>query len=179
MNNKSKKIAITGLLVAGLCILSMLSVSFGGIPYSLSLLGVFLIGGFLTPGYAAGACFCYLLLGLVGIPVFSGFTGGLGVLLGPTGGFLLAYPLMASVIAWVGRMKIKNKMFFWVLGMALALLLGYAMGGGWFAVVTGCSFAVAVGTCVLPFFWFDCIKIAVAVLLLSVKKYYNFMTEFK
>jgi biotin transport system substrate-specific component len=70
-------------------------------PVTLQVLGVFLAGIFLGPVWGAVACGLYLLAGALGAPVFSGGAAGLGVLLGPTTGYLLAYPLAALVIGGV------------------------------------------------------------------------------
>lgn len=167
MNTKIKHLTTTGLCVALLCVLSLISVPLGEIPYSLGMLGVFIIGGMLPPGYATTACFCYLLLGGIGMPVFSRFTGGVSVLFGPTGGFLFAYPLMAWVVSCFHKFTLKNKLMTRILGMTVALLVGYAIGTIWFMVLTSCSFTAAVTVCVVPFLWFDIVKIAVAIALLQ------------
>lgn len=166
MKTGTQNITMAGLCVGILCILSLVSVSIGEIPYSLSILGVFLIGGLLSPGYAGATCLCYLLLGAIGIPVFSRFTGGIGILFGPTGGFLLAYPFMAMLVAWVWKCTKRKTMTAQIMGMIPALLLGYILGTVWFMLSTQSSFWVSAATCILPFFWFDAIKIVVAVALL-------------
>lgn len=162
-----KTITMTGLCIAILCVLSVISIPIGEVPYSLALLGVFLIGGLLRPANAGLACLCYLLLGVIGVPVFSRMTGGVGVLFGPTGGYLMAYPFMAMLIAFVRKRSHKKGAIPLVLSMILALLLGYAMGTGWFMLVTGWTLWASLVACVLPFFWFDTIKIAVAVMVLK------------
>lgn len=161
-----KSITMTGLCIAILCVLSVISIPIGEVPYSLALLGVFLIGGLLRPANAGLACLSYLLLGVIGVPVFSRMTGGVGVLFGPTGGYLMAYPFMAMLIAFVRKRFCKKSVWFLTVGMILALLLGYAMGTGWFMLVTGWTLWASLAACVLPFFWFDAIKIAVAVIVL-------------
>lgn len=166
MKKSVKLVTMTGLCVAVLSVLSVISISIGQIPYSLALLGVLLIGGILPPGYAGAACLCYLLLGVIGIPVFSRFTGGVGILFGPTGGFLIAYPLMAMIVAWIWKYTKRKTMTAQIMGMIPALLLGYILGTAWFMVTTQSSLLVSVTTCTLPFFWFDAIKIVVAVALL-------------
>src|SRR5215204_6140633 len=70
---------------------------FSPVPFTLQVLGVILSGLLLGPRYGALAQAIYLLIGAVGVPVFAQFRGGLGVLLGPTGGYLLSYPIAAAV----------------------------------------------------------------------------------
>ncbi len=166
MKTNARNITITGLCVGVLCVLSLVSVSLGEIPYSLGTLGVFLVGGLLGPGYAGAACLCYLLLGVIGIPVFAHFTGGIGILFGPTGGFLMAYPLMAMSVSWIWKHTKPKSMPIQIVGMIPALLLSYILGTAWFMVTTQSSLLVSAATCILPFFWFDAIKIVVAVALL-------------
>ncbi len=154
---------MTGLCTAILCVLSVISISIGQIPYSLALLGVFFIGGFLRPAYAGVACLCYLLLGTMGVPVFSGFSGGISFLFGPTGGYLLAYPFMAMLISIVLKIFRRKNSFTLAIGMVLALLLGYVFGTIWFMTVTGWTLWAALAACVWPFVWFDVIKAVIAI----------------
>ena len=166
MKKSVKTITMTGICTAILCILSAIAVYIGQIPYTLALIGVFLIGGILSPIYAGMACLCYLLLGAIGLPVFSGFSGGFGTLFGPTGGFLLAYPFMAMLLSWI-RTRLKNRTAGLLIGMILALLIGYAFGTGWFMLTTKSTFFTAATTCIFPFFWLDGIKIAVSLIILK------------
>lgn len=95
-------------------------------PVTLQVLGVFLAGIFLGPVWGAVACGLYLLAGALGAPVFSGGAAGLGVLLGPTAGYLLAYPLAALVIGGVvhgGRTLVEPD------DRGLGRLVGALVGG--------------------------------------------------
>jgi biotin transport system substrate-specific component len=67
------------------------------VPFTLQVLALILSGLLLGPRYGALAQAVYVLVGAVGVPVFSEFSGGLGVILGPTGGYLLSYPVAAAV----------------------------------------------------------------------------------
>ena len=96
MNNKNEKLRLTvkaALFAAMLCVLSPLTIPAGAVPFSLSLAAVYLCGAFQTPLYAVASTVCYLILGACGLPVFSNFSGGIGKLIGPTGGYLFSYPL--------------------------------------------------------------------------------------
>ena len=133
----------------------------GGVPLTLSVAAVYLSGAFLGPGLAFASQLVYLLLGAFGLPVFAGFSGSLGVLLGSTGGYLLVYPLMAAAVA-LGRRLWGGKLPSLAASMLIALLLCYAGGTAWFMAVTQKSLAVSLAACVFPFVPVDLCKIALA-----------------
>ena len=136
------------------------------VPFTMQTFAVFLAVGVLGGKRGTAAVVLYLLLGMIGLPVFSGFTGGIGILLGNTGGYLLGF-LWLSLIMW-GMEKLFGKKV-WVLGvsMVLGLIACYAFGTLWFlymyAKSSGTIGAVAVlGYCVLPFIIPDVIKMILA-----------------
>ncbi|MEG2537832.1 MAG: biotin transporter BioY [Hydrogenoanaerobacterium sp.] len=139
------------------------------VPISLSLLAVHLSGALLGVFGATLSQIVYILLGAVGAPVFAQLRGGLGVLAGLTGGYIIGYVLCAFT---VGILAQKWGRSFWklVLGMALGTALCYAFGTAWFIVLTGKGLAAALLACVLPFLPGDAIKIALAAFL-AVKLY--------
>ena len=143
-------------------------VPFSPIPFTLQVLAVVLAGLLLGPRYGALAMGIYLLIGAVGAPVFSEFRGGLGHVLGPTGGYLVSYPLAAAVaglaartVANAPRNRALAGSFLWGV---VALVVIYAVGAIWLSVVTGISVTVAVAQGVLPFVVFDLVKIGLAAL---------------
>ncbi len=159
MNNRRYLFTLTGLMTAVLCVIAPMSIPLpGGVPLSLAnlaiLLTVYLLGG--RAGVVSSML--YLLLGAVGLPVFSGFSGGIGVLIGPTGGFLVGYLLLAMLAgAFVrgdetGRGRCA-------LGMVLGLFAAYVPGVFWFAYVSGVGPARAAVVCVLPFLPGDALKL--------------------
>ena len=141
----------------------------GSVPFTLQTMGVFLAVGLLGGKRGTAAVLVYILLGAVGLPVFSGFSGGVGRLLGTTGGYIIGF-LVAALAMWAmeaifGRAK-------WVLpvSMLLGLLLCYAFGTVWFLVLyTQTKGAISVvsvlSMCVIPFILPDLMKIALAMLL--------------
>lgn len=143
-------------------VLSQLAIPLPGlVPLSLATFAVYLAVMVLDWKEAAASMAVYLLLGAVGIPVFSGF-GSLGRLIGPTGGYLIGYLACALtaglILARTGRR---------VIPCAAALVLGtvvlYAIGTVWYMVQTGSALGPALAGCVLPFLPGDCLKIALAV----------------
>jgi biotin transport system substrate-specific component len=122
----------------------------------------------LGPRYGALAQAIYVLVGAVGVSVFAQFHGGLGVVFGPMGGYLLSYPLAAAVagVATRGAANVPRRRALWVsfLWGTVGLAVIYALGAIWLSVVTDLPFAVALAQGDLPFVVFDLIKIAVAAL---------------
>src|ERR687883_1886220 len=108
---------------------------FSPVPFTLQVLAVILSGLLLGPRYGALAQAVYVLVGTVGVPVFAGFSGGLGVILGPTGGYLVSYPIAAAVaglavpaVTGAARRRALSLGFLW--GCA-SLAVIYALGVTW------------------------------------------------
>ena len=166
----TRELARCGLFTAAMAVLSQIVVPLPGVPFNLGVLGVFLCGGLLRPGAALFTLLAYLLLGAAGAPVFAGFQGGPAALFGPTGGFLLAYPLMALFIALLlrapGRSGRPGRRACF-LAMAASLLPCYLLGAAWFALYTGRTLAAAAAAACLPFLPFDLLKALLAARLSS------------
>lgn len=157
--SKVKNLAYIGLMSAIMCILSPITIPLsGGVGVTL---GIFVIM-FMTYVMGMGRtliCYgIYLLLGIVGLPVFAGFQGGVGALLGPTGGFLVGY--VAVIVSEGLMLKIKEKRLFLVIGSVIGLLLCYILGCLWYMRIMDVNFVGALWMCVIPFVAFDGIKVA-------------------
>jgi biotin transport system substrate-specific component len=141
---------------------------FSPVPFTLQVLAVILSGLLLGPRYGALAQAIYLLIGAVGVPVFAQFRGGLGVLLGPTGGYLLSYPIAAAVagLATNATRGAARRRALWtsLLWGCAGLAVIYALGATWLALVTSLPIAAALAQGVAPFVLFDLIKVAIAAL---------------
>ena len=136
------------------------------VPVTLQTFGVFLTVGVLGGKRGSLAVLTYLLLGTVGIPVFSGFTGGIGSLLGSTGGYIIGF-LFAALVMWGMEQFLGKKRWALILSMVLGLLVCYVFGTIWFIVVytnnTGeVAVWTALGWCVFPYIIPDILKIVVA-----------------
>lgn len=139
----------------------------GTVPISLQTMGMFTAVGILGGKRGTLAVLTYILLGAVGVPVFVGFSGGLGILLGSTGGYILGF-LLSALLMWAmekafGRGALAPS-------MVLGLLVCYAVGTLWFMLVyahtTGpVGLGTALSWCVFPFVIPDLIKIALSILL--------------
>ena len=160
---------LTALFAAVLAVCAVIAVPlpFTAVPISLWTLGLFTVGGLLRPRVAATASLLHLLLGVVGLPVFSGMRGGLGVLLGPTGGYLMTGPLVVLVIAWITTRTADRRGA--AVFRALAMIAGLAVcdlgGTAWYCVQTGATMAQGLAACVVPFLPVDGCKLAAALLL--------------
>ena len=138
------------------------------VPFTLQTFAVF--AALTTLGGRRGlwAVVVYLLMGLVGLPVFAGFQGGAGVLLGTTGGYIIGF-IGSALVYWLVTAKLGNKLPVVVCGCLLGLLVCYAFGTAWFlALYTATkgpiSLAAALAACVVPFVVPDLLKLALAVL---------------
>ncbi len=150
---KSKSLAGIGLCSGILCAVSPIAIPMGDLSLSLATLAVLVSSGVLGAWKGILSVMVYLVIGGVGLPVFSGFTGGFGRLLGPTGGFLFGY-LLLSFVAGLGKGR--------VIHMTIGTVLLYICGTVWYSVYTDVPVLAAAGVCVLPYIIPDVLKIAVA-----------------
>lgn len=139
------------------------------VPFTLQTLGVFLAVGMLGGKRGTLAVLIYLLLGAVGMPVFAGFNGGLGYMLGSTGGYIVGF-LLSALTMWGFEAALGRKTWVLAVSMVLGLAVCYAFGTAWFMVVyaknTGAiGLMTALGWCVIPYIVPDLVKIALALLL--------------
>ncbi|MCR4896455.1 MAG: biotin transporter BioY [Lachnospiraceae bacterium] len=180
--SQGSKVADTcriGLFTALICVISQLpGIPLpGGVPMTLQTLILPLAGIILGPVNGTIASLIYLLLGIVGLPVFSGFKGGFGVLMGATGGFIISFPLLplfAGLGLKIGAKKQGEKGVFYYVSLTVGLVLGavlnYVVGTFWFAGVylggiTAENLGKGFAACVLPFIPTAIIKIILALLL--------------
>lgn len=154
------------LFAAITCVLAPLAVPIGPVPISLTNLVIYI--SLYVLGWKRGTItyIVYLLIGLVGLPVFSGFEGGIGKFAGPTGGYLVGFILMSVICGifierWheVSPVHVTLNM----LGMILGTVAAYAFGTAWFCLSTGTGVVAALSLCVFPFIIGDLIKMAIAV----------------
>ena len=136
------------------------------VPFTLQVFAVVLSGLLLGPRYGALAMAIYLMVGAVGAPVFNTFQGGIGHLLGPTGGYLISYPIAAAVagLAATAASGASRRRALWVSFLAgtAGLVVIYTFGATWLMILSQLPLAVAVAQGVLPFVLFDLAKVALA-----------------
>lgn len=149
--NKTRQLIITALMTSITAVGAQIVIPIGTVPVTLQTFAVFLSGMILGPVWGAVSQIAYLLLGLFGLPVFAMFTSGIGILAGPTGGFLLAFPLVAFLS---GIDTEKSRYVF----RLCALLTLYSFGWIRLSFFTG-DLLTAFFAGVLPFIGFDLLKL--------------------
>ncbi len=157
---KLKDLTLTAVFAALLCVISPFTIPIGPVGISLATFGIYLSGAVLGPKKAGIATAIYLLLGMIGLPVFSGFMGGIQRLAGPTGGYLVGYIPMAAITGFFAERSKKFALL--PIGMALGTALLYALGTAWFCMMSGTEIIPALTVCVIPFLPGDALKIACA-----------------
>ena len=146
------------------------------VPFTLQTFGVFIAAGVLGGKRGTLSVLVFILLGAVGIPVFANFSGGIGVLAGPTGGYIIGF-LFSALVMWAMEKLPGKKSIMQIVSMVVGLVVCYAFGTAWFMVVYGkangpVGLVTALGWCVFPFIIPDLIKIALAyVLSRKLRKY--------
>lgn len=160
-----QKMAIIALMTAVLCILAPISIPvfISPVPISLGVLAIYLTAYVLSPVDATISVIIFILLGTFGLPVFSGYSGGLSKLVGPTGGYIIGFLFTVYISSLFIHMK--KGIIFDVIGMITGLALCYILGTIWFSYQQGKGFIASLLLCVVPFLIGDAIKIIVAVIL--------------
>ena len=158
---KTKTMILCAIFAAILCVFSVMTIPIGPVPISMGLFGIMIAAGILGLKRGTIAVAVFILIGAVGVPVFTGFRGGIAPLAGPTGGYIWGYVPMTALI---GLLTLKTPQSKWLtmLRYFLAFLAGaalcYAMGTVQFMLVQDTDFAAALGICVIPFIPFDIAK---------------------
>ena len=169
MKNKlTKNIAFGALFAALIAVCSWIAIPVPqtGISFTLQTFAVLLAAALLGWKTGTAAVLCYILIGAVGAPVFSGFRGGVGVLAGVTGGYIIGFVLTALIVG-AARDIFGMKILPLAGAMIVGILVCYAFGTAWFCIIYEgeMSFGSALSICVLPYLPFDAIKIAAALLI--------------
>jgi biotin transport system substrate-specific component len=164
-SKKLQRLAAAGIFAAASAVLSQISftIPMTSIPFSLGIMAAFLSGALLPKYYALLSQLIFISLGAVGLPVFSQFRGGLSVIVGPTGGYLLGYLFIAFFVSLSVEHFKKRLWLSLALSMVISLLAAYALGTVWFVIQTDTAPTAALLTCVVPFIIPDLIKIFVCV----------------
>ncbi len=165
MKNKSKvyQMAIIGVLTAVICILGPLSIPIGLVPISFTTLAIFIALYALGMKKGILSTTLYIVIGFVGIPVFSSFSSGPAKLFGPTGGYIIGYVFMALIAGYFIDRYI-DKWFLCVTGMVIGSVVLYIFGTAWLAYQANLTVGAALAAGVIPFIPGDLAKIAIATL---------------
>lgn len=145
-----QSICYIAIFTAVIAIMAQISIPMPmGVPMTMQTFAIILAAVVLGAKHSAIATLVYLLLGAVGVPVFTGFTGGFGSLVGPTGGFLISFPLMAFLIGYGVEHRQKKGVFTFFL--ILGTLANYAVGVLMFCLMMSSTVMAAMTACVIPF----------------------------
>lgn len=168
--NKKQSTKVYGLILAGIftavtaiCSWINIPLPFTAVPINLALLGVHLSGSLLGGRYGLYSQLIYILLGAIGVPVFSGFSGGFAVIAGPTGGFIVGYAFCALTVGILTKNSTAASRL--ALSMIFGLAICYGFGLAWFMIPTGSTLWAGLIACVFPFLPGDAVKILLAILL--------------
>ncbi len=169
MQNKSLyKIVRCGIFAAIISVSSFIVIPIGTVPVSATLLAVMLCALILSPFEALSATFVYVIMGAVGLPVFSAGSGGFGVLFGATGGYIWSYPLLALLVSFLTKIEIKNTSFKFIISLLscfLGIAVCYIFGTLQYILVTDAGFYTALTVCIAPFVPIDILKAFAAVII--------------
>ena len=159
-----RDMVFTAMFSALIAVCSILSIPIGEVPFTLQTFAVCLASAMLGWKRGALSVLVYILIGAVGLPVFAGMKGGLGVLAGPTGGYIVGFLPTALIIGAVAE-KCGKRALPLALSMILGMLACYLAGTIWFMLLTKSGPGESLMLCVAPFLLPDAVKITAAVIL--------------
>ena len=156
---RTKKWVVCALFAAIIAIIAPFAIPVGPVPVTFTLFALALTAFVGGSSIGARAAVIYILMGIIGMPVFSGFKGGLSAFMDPTGGFIYSYIFIVLILGLCTKTKSKTAM---VLLWTSALLICYAAGVSWYMFITKANFLTALTLCIVPFIPFDILKLVVA-----------------
>lgn len=161
----TRRLVLIAMVTAITCILAPFSIPIPISPVPISLTNLVLLISIYVLGWkdATVSYLVYLLLGAFGLPVFSGFAGGLGKIAGPTGGYLTGFIFM-TIIAGIFVERYTERRILVITGMVLATMVAYVFGTAWLAFQMELPFTGALSIGVIPYLPGDTVKIILAVL---------------
>lgn len=159
MKLSTKEIIVCGLFASIAAVLSQVSIPipFTNVPLTMQIFAIMLTGMILGPKLGFISQIIYVSLGIIGMPVYAQMSGGIGIVLGHTGGFILSFPIVALIVGYFTR-KYNNSVGIYS-GMMIGLICSYVIGTIQFCIITKMSFASGLMACVIPFIPLDIVKI--------------------
>lgn len=167
---RTKMLILAAIFAAVIAVCSQIVIPLAPVPINLATLAVFLTAGFLGVKYGTISTIVYVLLGVIGVPVFAGFKGGAGVIVGPTGGYIIGYIVCAAVSALLLGILCRNEAYTYpkiILSLAAGLFFCYLLGTIWFYIISGWTIGKILMACVVVFLPGDALKIAAAAILIK------------
>lgn len=169
--SRTYDVAYIGIFTALIAICSWISIP-TTIPFTLQTFAVFLAVSILGGKRGTLAVVVYVLLGAVGVPVFAEFTGGIGIIMNNTGGYIIGF-IFSALVMWLTERILGRKLWAEGIAMVLGLIVCYAFGTAWFMLVYmrdsgAVGLSTVLGWCVIPYIIPDALKIALALTLSNV-----------
>lgn len=155
------ELCISAFFAALTAVLAQIAIPIGPVPITLGSFAVLLSGVLLGAKSGTVSQIVYVLLGAVGVPVFASFKAGVGVLAGPTGGYIAGYILAAWIAGFIAG-RFGNKIYVLLLAAFAGYLVYTAAGTFWYMFSTGTGLSETLMVCVVPFLPGDAIKIVLA-----------------
>jgi len=149
------------LLAALTAATALISIPVGNVPVVVYNFFILLMGLLLGWRWGAASIAVYLLIGSLGLPVFAGGKGGIAILLGPTGGYLIGFLPAVFIIGLISE-KFKHRFIYDIIAMVCGTVVIYALGVIQLKIVLGKTWIVSLAIGVFPFIIFDVVKIAAA-----------------
>lgn len=170
LNLSIKEITLVGMCAALMAIFSQLSIPlpFTSVPVTLQIFGLVVLAIIVGAKIATLSIIIFVLLGSIGLPVFANFSGGFGVIVGPTGGYIIGFIIMAFLIGYASSKKNITLLF---IASYIAVTIDLILGTLYLKIVTGMTMQGALIAGLYPFILKDIITISLAVIIgLKVKK---------
>lgn len=171
MKLNTKDLIICAMFASITAILAQIAIPlpFSTVPLTMQVFAVTISGVILGAKKGFISQVIYILLGAIGMPVFAQMSGGPGIIFGYTGGFIMAFPLMALLIGYISEKY--NSISAIMISMILALIINYTIGTLWYSFVAGVGFMQGFMVCVVPFILIDLVKVGLATTIgLTIKK---------
>lgn len=162
---KTIDIVYIGLFAALIAVCAWISIPMT-VSFTLQTCAVCLTAGLLGWKRGTLTVLVYILLGMVGLPVFTGFKSGIAAVTGPTGGYIVGF-IFTALIVGLAADRLGKRLWANILFMAIGILVCYLFGTVWFMIAYKVTFVSALTTCVIPFLIPDAVKIAVAAILVN------------
>lgn len=176
LKNNLKDVVLISLFAAVIAVCSLLYIPFT-VPFTMQLFGVFCAFYLLGGKKGTLSVLLYIFIGSVGLPVFSGFRGGVGSLFDATGGFVTGF-VFSGLAYWLTTKALKNIKYVKEISLLVSLIVCYICGAAYFALFYSRgeylkNLASAIVTCVLPFIIPDLLKLLLAVTVCKKLEKYN------
>lgn len=170
-----RNICVIGMFTALMCAVAPIAIPMVPVSITLATLMVYTISSLFSFKIAPLIITLYVALGAIGLPVFSNFTSGVGILVGPTGGYIFGY-ILAAIVESLLITFYKNKKWMYPVAMVVATVVIYAFGSAWFMIYMKgkYTFAQTMMACVVPFLIGDSLKIVLSSILgIRLRKFFD------